>query len=89
MPTGAKNVRSWGKIGSGQPTLKTALLTLAGHIARIPRPPFRRADAAIVWTRSVLRQRFVQAALELAVEAEDARICERQDLRHDNAGNVL
>jgi hypothetical protein len=49
----------------------------------------KRADAAIVGTRSVLRQRFVQAALELAVEAEDARIREWQDLRHYNAGNVL
>jgi len=62
--------------------------TLAGHIARIPRPPFRRADAAIVWTHSVLRQCFVHPALELAVEAENARIHERQNLRQYNAGDV-
>ena len=83
MPTGAKNVRSWEK------NRKWSADAQNRAFARIPRPPFRRADAAIVWTRSVLRQRFVQAALELAVEAEDARIRERQDLCHYNAGNVL
>src|SRR6059036_1515678 len=36
-----------------------------------------------------LRQRFVHPALELAVEAENARIHERQDLRQYNAGDLL
>jgi hypothetical protein len=30
MPTGNENVRSWGRTGSDQPTLKTALLTRNG-----------------------------------------------------------
>ena len=58
-----------------------------GYWAR--RPPFRRADAATIRTRTVLRQRFVHAALELGVEAENARIHERQDLRQYNAGDLL
>ena len=37
----------------------------------------------------VLRQHFIHAALELGIEAENARICERQDLRHYNARDVL
>src|SRR5947207_1236343 len=51
--------------------------------------PFDERTRRFFWTRSVLRQGFVQPTLELAVEAENARIRERQDLRHYNTGDVL